>query len=220
MVPLGVPHATHGPRQPLGQLLGQGLPIKTLRTHTMFRGTVHNSQFASAFGSEPEEMWKLFLLFILVPAVELVVLIELGRRMGTMATLGIIGLTGLLGAMLARRQGLGVLRRLREETALGRVPTDPVADGVIILLAAALLITPGLLTDTLGIVLLVPRARRATKRVVWRRLKRALREGRARLYVWYDIRDGRGDAGESNEPRHGRDLPQRGGPRVGPGSGA
>jgi UPF0716 protein FxsA len=65
---------------------------------------------------------RLLLLFIVVPAVELGLLIEIGSRIGTVATLGIIVVTGVVGAALARRQGIGVLRRVQAELAEGRVP--------------------------------------------------------------------------------------------------
>jgi UPF0716 protein FxsA len=106
---------------------------------------------------------RLLLLFIVVPAVELGLLIEIGSRIGTVATLGIIVVTGVVGAALARRQGIGVLRRVQAELAEGRVPAGSLADGVIILVAGALLMTPGVLTDVLGFLCLVPGARTLLK---------------------------------------------------------
>ena len=92
---------------------------------------------------------KLLLLFIRVPLVELFLLIEIGRLIGTLSTLTIIVCTGILGAFLARHQGIGVLHQIRTEIANGRLPAAQLADGVIILLAGAVLITPGVLTDAL-----------------------------------------------------------------------
>ncbi len=97
---------------------------------------------------------------------------------GTPATLGIIVLTGAVGASLARRQGLRVLRDLQAETTAGRLPADPLMDGAIILLAGALLITPGILTDVFGFLCLIPATRALGKRAVRRRFERAMREGR------------------------------------------
>ena len=124
---------------------------------------------------------KLLLLFTLIPLLELAILIEIGRRIGTAETLVLILGTGALGAYLARRQGLGVLQRIREEIAAGRPPTHTVVDGVIILVAAALLITPGVLTDVLGFLCLVPATRRAIKSLLWRAFTRAIGRGRAQV---------------------------------------
>ena len=126
-------------------------------------------------------MGKLFLLFIVVPAVELALLIELGQHIGTLATLGLIAATGALGAFLARLQGLGVLRQMQSELAAGRLPASSIVDGVIILLAGGLLITPGILTDSFGFLCLAPAFRRVVKRALWQRLTRAVREGRVNV---------------------------------------
>ena len=124
-----------------------------------------------------------FLLFVALPAMELTLLIELGRYIGTVNTLLMILLTGLLGATLARWQGLDVLRRIQRETAEGRMPAAPLVDGMIVLIAAALLMTPGILTDTLGFLCLVPRFRRWVRAAAWRRLERAVAEGRVAMHV-------------------------------------
>ncbi len=126
-------------------------------------------------------MGKLLLLFILVPAVELALLIEVGRHIGTLATLALIAGTGALGAFLARLQGLGILRQMQSELAAGRLPASSIVDGVIILLAAVVLITPGILTDAVGFLCLVPAFRRVLKRTLWQRLRRAVQEGRANV---------------------------------------
>ena len=110
-------------------------------------------------------MARLLLAFILVPIVELALLIELGRHVGLAATLGLIVVTGAAGAWLARRQGLGVLRR------------------VLIVAAGALLLTPGLLTDAVGFACLMPASRRRLKRYLRRKLEEAVRRGRVRVSV-------------------------------------
>ena len=128
-------------------------------------------------------MGRLLLLFVLVPAVELALLIEIGTRIGTLATLGLIVGTGVLGAALARQQGLAVLRRVQEELAANRLPTGPLVDGLIILIAGALLMTPGILTDAVGFLCLVPGSRTLIKRQLWRRFERAVREGRVDVQI-------------------------------------
>lgn len=137
---------------------------------------------------------KLLLLFILVPAAELFLLIELGQLIGTLPTLGIIIFTGALGAYLARRQGLEVLRQMRAEMAAGQLPASSIADGVIILLAAAVLMTPGVLTDTLGFLCLIPATRRIIKQVLWRRIEHMIRAGRVHVSTYGDTIDIHGDS--------------------------
>lgn len=107
---------------------------------------------------------RLFLLFTLVPLLELAILIELGRRMGLLATLALIVLTGVLGATLARYQGWVTWQRIQSDLAVGIVPSGRLIDGVLILVAGLLLITPGLLTDGIGFALLIPPLRDRIKR--------------------------------------------------------
>jgi UPF0716 protein FxsA len=136
-------------------------------------------------------MGKLLLLFIVVPIVELILLIQLGGLIGTLATIGLIVVTGALGASLARWQGLSVLRQIQSEVAGGRLPAGSLVDGVIILMAAALLVTPGLLTDVFGFLCLVPGFRGVVKRMLRKRLERAVTDGAGGIF----IRVGRGGPG-------------------------
>jgi UPF0716 protein FxsA len=117
---------------------------------------------------------KLLLLFILVPAIELILLVQIGQSIGTVPTIGLIVFTGVLGAFLARRQGVQVLARMRTQIRAGQLPTDSIFDGVIVLIAGAFLMTPGILTDTLGFLCLIPVTRRTIKRVIWSRMERAI----------------------------------------------
>lgn len=128
----------------------------------------------------------LLLVFIGVPIAELALLIQIGRYVGLWPTIALVVVTGALGATLARRQGLGVLRHMQEELRAGRLPAGSLVDGIVILIAAALLITPGMLTDAVGFVCLVPAFRRVLKARVRRRLERAVREGRWRVSVRLD----------------------------------
>ncbi len=130
-------------------------------------------------------MGKLLALFIVVPAVELYLLIKLGGFIGVLATVGIIVVTGALGAFLARSQGLGVLRDVQQELARGGLPTSSLADGVMILIAAALLVTPGFLTDVVGFLCLVPGFRSIVKKLAISRLKRAIQDGRTGVFVQF-----------------------------------
>jgi len=120
---------------------------------------------------------RLLLLFIIIPAIELILLIEIGQVIGTLPTIGLIVFTGILGAFLARRQGIQVLSRIRRQMQSGQLPADPIFDGAIILVAGAFLMTPGILTDTLGCLFLIPATRRIIKKVIWVRVQRMIQNG-------------------------------------------
>ena len=130
-------------------------------------------------------MAKLLLLFIVVPAIELILLIKLGGMIGIFTTLAIIVITGALGATLARWQGLGVLMKVQSELSRGGLPASALVDGVIILIAAALLMTPGFLTDIVGFLCLVPGFRAILKSAAWKRLESAVKEGRSGVFVQF-----------------------------------
>jgi UPF0716 protein FxsA len=102
---------------------------------------------------------RLLALFIIVPFVELFILIRIGQAIDVWFTLGIIIVTGYLGATLARRQGRAVLAQLKAQLSAGQLPASSATDGVLILIAGAFLITPGLLTDAAGFLLLLPPVR-------------------------------------------------------------
>jgi len=102
---------------------------------------------------------RLLILFIAVPLVELVLFMQIGTRIGIVPTFAIILLTGVLGAWLTKLQGLRTLARYQQALAEGRLPHQEVMDGLMILGAGAVLLTPGFLTDTVGFLLLVPAIR-------------------------------------------------------------
>jgi UPF0716 protein FxsA len=102
---------------------------------------------------------RLSLLLIVVPLVELVLLLTLKDVMGFEATLAVVIATGLGGAWLLRMQGLRTFRRIGEELGAGRLPSTELLDGVLLMFAGILLLTPGVLTDLVGIALLIPLSR-------------------------------------------------------------
>ncbi|MCU0873877.1 MAG: FxsA family protein [Pirellulaceae bacterium] len=112
---------------------------------------------------------KLLSLFILVPLVELALLLYLADASSWQFTLLLVITTGVIGTLLAREQGWRTWTRIRDELAAGRMPADSLLDGVLIFIAGALLLTPGVLTDLLGISLLVPWCRDYYRRrlVAW-----------------------------------------------------
>lgn len=113
----------------------------------------------------------LALAFLVVPFAELFLIIEVGSAIGALPTVGLLILVSVLGAVLVKREGLGVWRRARAQIQAGAVPGVELVDGVMILVAGALLLTPGFLTDGLGIALLVPPIRAALRAFAGRRLE-------------------------------------------------
>jgi UPF0716 protein FxsA len=107
---------------------------------------------------------SLFSFFLIVPVLEVVLFIVVGSRIGVPMTIGLVVLTALLGAALVARQGRATLTDARRDLYEGRVPTRPLAHGVMILIAGALLLTPGFLTDAFGFSLLVPGVREALRK--------------------------------------------------------
>jgi len=107
---------------------------------------------------------RLIIIFITVPLLDLLLLLRVGQAINFWPTVSIVILTGILGAALAKRQGLKTLAAINTELAAGRMPAAELADGVLILLAGAVLITPGFLTDLFGFALLFPPMRRFIQR--------------------------------------------------------
>jgi UPF0716 protein FxsA len=100
------------------------------------------------------------------------VIIKVASWLGIGETIGLLLLISVFGMWLVKRQGIGVLRRMREQTNAGRVPGNEIVDGVLLLLAGALLIPPGFITDAAGLLLLVPPVRGGIRRLTRRRLGR------------------------------------------------
>lgn len=107
--------------------------------------------------------------FVVVPIVEIALFITLGERIGFWPTLAIVVATAFVGAALVSRQGRGALASVQGEFARGRFPGRELAHAGMILVAGALLVTPGFLTDAIGFSLLVPAVREALRRLALRR---------------------------------------------------
>lgn len=108
-------------------------------------------------------LFWLTMLFIGMPMLELILLLKVNEYLGLWHTFSLVILTGVVGAFLARTQGLIVFMRIRQDLAEGRMPAPRIMDGVMILAAGLLLVTPGLITDTIGFLLLVPPVRAAIR---------------------------------------------------------
>jgi UPF0716 protein FxsA len=119
----------------------------------------------------------LIALFILVPLAELYVILKVGDAIGALWTIALLAADSLLGSLLLRAQGRTVWRRFNEALAAGRMPHREVLDGVLVIFGGAFLITPGFLTDIVGLVLLIPPTRALVRRLVARRLGRRVAVG-------------------------------------------
>jgi len=120
---------------------------------------------------------KLFLLFTFVPVLELMLLIEVGAQIGGLNTIAVCLVTGFVGASLARSQGASVLRRMQGTLQQGGLPARELLDGVLILMAGVVLLTPGFVTDAVGIVLLLPPTRAVVRVVLFRWIQGKLAQG-------------------------------------------
>ena len=117
---------------------------------------------------------KLILIFTIIPFIELLLLIELGTYIGTLNTILVVVSTGIVGACTARIAGVNVLFKIQENLRAGVFPKDELFDGVLILIGGAFLLTPGLLTDTAGFLLLLPLGREGIKRWLKEIIKRKM----------------------------------------------
>ncbi len=127
-------------------------------------------------------MAKLLLLFTIVPLVELFLLVLLGNAVGFWPTLALVIVTAVAGTFLAKREGLKVWRAWRESIARGEMPEEGILGGVLVLLGGELLITPGVLTDVAGVLLLIPASRRFVAKHVRARLEDRIAQGGAFTY--------------------------------------
>jgi UPF0716 protein FxsA len=116
---------------------------------------------------------RLVLFFTIFPLVELSLLLLIGQKTSVATTVGFVLITGLLGAIMLRWQGLQALRKVQQDLQSGQMPTDSLVDGLLIVIASLLLISPGVITDLVGITLLVPWFRRGYRWLaVWYFTKR------------------------------------------------
>ena len=111
-------------------------------------------------------------LFVLVPIVELAVIIQVGQALGVLQTLLLMVVVSVVGAWLVKHEGIGVWRRAQRQLEMGAVPGCELVDGTLIMFAGVLLLTPGFVSDCIGILLLLPPVRAGLRGLVIRRLRR------------------------------------------------
>jgi UPF0716 protein FxsA len=166
----------------------------------------------------------LVLIFIVLPIAELYVIIKVGEAIGVLPTIALLILDSFLGAALLRSQGRAAWRRFNRTLAEGRVPTREVFDGAMVILGGAFLITPGFITDVIGLLLLIPPTRAIFRGIVARMARRRT-AFTVRTVHWGPGRPHRGDRpaqaphdydyeGTAREVRESeRELPGRSGDR-------
>ena len=119
----------------------------------------------------------LFVAFIVVPLVELYLAIQVADVIGGWWTVLVLFVISVVGATLVRREGTAAWRRFREALGAARLPATEVVDGALVILGGALLLTPGFLTDALGLLLVIPPSRHAVNRAVRSRISASFWEG-------------------------------------------
>ncbi len=110
------------------------------------------------------------------------ILLELGNAVGLSATIGIILLTGAIGAWAARTQGFYVLGRIQRDLAENRLPGVQLIEGAMVLVGGIFLITPGLLTDSIGFALMIPAVRGILREILISKFQKMVEEGKVRIH--------------------------------------
>ena len=123
---------------------------------------------------------RLFLLFSIVPFIELFLLLTVGREIGIGPTVAMIILTAVIGAALAKREGWRVFTEWQQAVAEMRVPAEGINSGLLVLVGGALLIAPGVLTDIVGILLMIAPIRRVVARWIEARVQKHIEAAAAR----------------------------------------
>ncbi|MCM3166573.1 FxsA family protein [Peribacillus frigoritolerans] len=125
---------------------------------------------------------KYFLMFIIaMPVVEIIVLLLSGNLIGFWPTLFLIVATGLIGAYLAKRQGMETWKKAQEQIRYGMMPGNEIINGICIFIGAALLLSPGLISDIMGLILVFPPTRNLLKPIVIRFIMNRMNKGKVTI---------------------------------------
>jgi len=126
---------------------------------------------------------RLLALFIFIPLLDLAILVRLGQALGFWPTIGLVVATGTAGAFLARSQGVRVINGIKTEMSVGQIPSARLLDGLLVLIGGTLLLTPGLLTDLAGFLLLIPPTRARLREMLRRRVERMVHSGTTNFMI-------------------------------------
>ena len=113
----------------------------------------------------------LAVIFVVIPILEIAVIVLVADYIGGLETVALLIAVSMIGAVLAKREGIGVWRRFRAAISRGEIPSAEITDGLLILFGGALLLTPGFVTDLLGLFLLAPFSRPLVKRIIRRKVE-------------------------------------------------
>jgi UPF0716 protein FxsA len=127
--------------------------------------------------------FKLFLIFAVVPVIELALLINIGSLIGILNTVIIVILTATVGAYMVRVEGIGVMYRIQRNMQEGIFPGDELINGMMILMAGALLLTPGFFTDVLGFLMVFPVSREFIKKIAKRYIKKKMSSDEIEIHL-------------------------------------
>ncbi len=119
----------------------------------------------------------LLFLFILIPVIEIALLIEVGSMIGTGNTIAVILLTAMIGAYMVKLEGLGVMYRIQQSMNQGAFPAEEMINGMMILIAGALLLTPGFFTDAIGFLMVFPVTRNLIKQAARKIIEKKISSG-------------------------------------------
>jgi UPF0716 protein FxsA len=128
----------------------------------------------------------LIVLFVAMPLIEIAVLLKVHSELGMGSTILIVFLTGILGASLARWQGHKAIMEIQRDMAEGRVPAPHIIDGLMIFAAGVVLLTPGLVTDAIGFLILIPIVRREIRVWVRRWIEKKIASGSIQVRTYRD----------------------------------
>ena len=117
-------------------------------------------------------MFFLFILFIVIPIIELYIIVQVAQTTGVFNSIALLILVSLIGAWLVKAEGTGVLKKIRQQLMNAEMPNKEIVDGGLILLAGALMLTPGFLTDAFGLLLLFPVTRPIFRTLIIRKVKK------------------------------------------------
>ena len=112
----------------------------------------------------------LLLLFLAVPLAEILVIVEVAQRTGIIETIALLLIVSILGAWLVKSEGMGVIRKIQFQLIQGQIPNKELLDGGLILIAGVLMLTPGFITDVVGLLLLFPLTRPIIRRLFFKRI--------------------------------------------------
>jgi UPF0716 protein FxsA len=129
---------------------------------------------------------KILFLFVAIPLLEVLILIELGSRYGFWPTIFLVIGTGMVGAVLARIYGLSIWFEIQNDLSEGRMPTDKLTDGLLVLVGGIVLLTPGLITDIVGLLLLIPASRRPFKQWLIQKFSRMAESRETSFFISND----------------------------------